>query len=205
MNLINLVLILIVKKNHMNQSLSSIFKTHPPTSVVKQNFSNDCLFEELIECCYFNEVSLFNCCFEGSEFLGNDFSNCSFENCTFNDTIIRKSDFYECEFKNCQFIDCRFSPRAFFIKTLFRNCRFSTVDFSNSHFSECAFLNIDLTKIKLEGTSMVEVKTKNITLKDLEFNEAQPMRLYKSNKSFALHEPVRITNSLDFQKEIEMN
>jgi uncharacterized protein YjbI with pentapeptide repeats len=69
------------------------------------------------------------------------------------------------------------------------NCQFSSVDFSFTFLCECEFIEINLNKIKLEGTSLVDPKTKNITLNDLEFNKAQPMR-------------IKITNPLSFPKEI---
>lgn len=54
--------------------------------------------------------------------------------------------------------------------------------------SECEFININLTKIKFQGTSFVNPKTENIIVKDLEFDQTNPLR-------------IQITNSLPFQKE----
>ena len=59
--------------------------------------------------------------------------------------------------------------------------------------------------MKLEGTSLLELTTKNITFKNLQFNEANPMRIYRSKKTFHLNEAVKVANSLEFQKEIEIN
>ena len=39
------------------------------------------------------------------------------------------------------------------------NCQFSTVDFSSTFFFKCEFIEINLTKVKFEGTFLVELKT----------------------------------------------
>jgi uncharacterized protein YjbI with pentapeptide repeats len=191
----------------MNQTLTSIFETQGPQSldISKKNFSNDYIFEEFIDSCFFHQVNLFNCSFKGSELLGATFISCSFENCNFNDTIIRKSEFTDCKFKNCQFIGCQLTPKTNFFQTLFMNCQFSTVDFSSTLFFKCEFIEINLTKVKFQGTFIVELKTKSIIFNDLQFNEANLMKIFKSKEAFSLKESVKITNSLSFQKEIEIN
>jgi hypothetical protein len=69
------------------------------------------------------------------------------------------------------------------------NSQFSSVDFSFTFLCECEFIEINLTKIKFKGTSIVDPKTENITFNDLEFDKTKPMR-------------IQITNSLSFPKEI---
>jgi uncharacterized protein YjbI with pentapeptide repeats len=191
----------------MNKILTSIFEIQGPQSlnISKENFSDDYIFEEFIDSCVFDQVNLFNCSFEGSELLGATFISCSFEDCTFNDTIIRKSEFTDCEFKNCQFIGCQLTPRTNFFRTLFMNCQFSSVDFSSTFLFECEFIKRTLTKIKFEATFIVDLKTESIAFNDLEFNESNPMKIFKSKESFSLNEPIKITNSLAFQKEIWIN
>ena len=87
------------------------------------------------------------------------------------------------------------------------HCQFSNVDFSFTFFSQSKFININLTQVKLEETSLVELKTKNIIFNNLQFNEDKPMRIFRSKKTFHLKdsEAIKVTNSLDFQKEIEIN
>lgn len=175
----------------MDKTLTSIFETQGPQSlnISNESFSKDNIFEEFVDSCFFHQVNFIDCSFEGCEFLGVNFNYCIFEGCTFNDTIIRKSEFTDCVFKKCQFLECQFTPKTNFFRTLFMNCQFSSVDFSFTFLCECEFIEINLNKIKLEGTSLVDPKTKNITLNDLEFNKAQPMR-------------IKITNPLSFPKEI---
>jgi uncharacterized protein YjbI with pentapeptide repeats len=191
----------------MTQTLTSIFETQGPQllHISKKNFSNDYIFEEFIDSFFFRQVNLFNCSFQGSELLGTTFISCSFENCNFNDTIIRKSEFTDCKFKNCQFIGCQLTPKTNFFQTLFMNCQFSTVDFSFAFLFECELIEINLTKVKFDGTYIVELKTKSIGFNDLEFNEDNPMEIFKSREAFHLKESVKITDSLSFQKEIETN
>ena len=57
----------------------------------------------------------------------------------------------------------------------------------------------------LEKTSIVKLNTKNIIFNDLQFHESNPMKIFKSKKDFSSHKSIKITNSLDFQKEIEIN
>jgi hypothetical protein len=54
----------------MNQTLSSIFETEGLESleISKQNFSNDYICGIFIDNCVFDEVNLFHCCFEDSDF-----------------------------------------------------------------------------------------------------------------------------------------
>ena len=175
----------------MNQTLTSIFETQSPQSlnISNESFSNDNRFEEFIDSSFFHQINFINCSFEGCELLDVTFNFCLFEGCTFNNTIIRKSEFTDCVFKNCQFIECQLTPKTNFFRPLFMNCQFSSVDFSFMFFCECEFIEIHLAKIKLKGTSMVDPKTENITLNDLEFDKTKPMRL-------------QITNPLSFSKEI---
>ncbi len=85
------------------------------------------------------------------------------------------------------------------------NCQFSNVDFSSTFFCECEFITIHLSKVKLEGTFIVKLNTTNITFNNLQFNESNPMKIFKSKKAISLNKAVKITNSLDFQKQIEIN
>lgn len=175
----------------MNKTLISIFQTDGPQSlnIYNQSFLKENIVEEFIDSCFFHKVNFINCSFKGCELLGANFNFCIFKGCTFNDTIIRKSEFTDCAFKNCQFLKCQFTPKTNFFRTLFINSQFSNVDFSFTFLSECKFIKINLTKIKLKGTSLVDPKTKNITFNDLEFDKTKPIR-------------IQITNSLSFPKEI---
>ena len=197
----------IKKYYYMTTRLSFILETNGPTllEISKQNFSNDSIYEEFLDSCVFADSNLLNCHFEDSEILGNTFSSCLFENCTFKNTIIRKSKFTNCQFVNCQFVNCNLAPRIEFFGTLFINCQFSNVDFSSMFLSECEFLNIDLVSIKLEDIVVLELKSNNITFQNLQFNEANPMRIFKSEKDFFLDEGIQVRNSLEFLKQIEMN
>ena len=152
----------------MNKTLNSIFGTEGSHSlnIANENFLKENIFEELIDNCSFHQ--------------GN-FTNCSFEGCTFNNTIIRKSEITNSVFKNCHFLECQFTPRANFFETLCMNCQFSSVDLSFAFLSECEFIEINLTKIKLEGTSLVDPKTENITLNDLEVDETNSLRIKITN------------------------
>ena len=172
----------------MNKTLTSIFETQGPQLL---NISNESfnIFEEFIDNSFFHQVNFINCSFEGCELLGVNFNFCFFEGCTFNNTIIRKSEFTDCVFKNCQFIEFQFTPKTNFFRILFMNCQFSSVDFSFTFLWECEFIEINLTKIKFKGTSILDPKTEKITLNDLEFDKTKPMR-------------IQITNSLSFSKEI---
>jgi len=85
------------------------------------------------------------------------------------------------------------------------NCQFSNVDFSFALLVQCEFIEINLTKVKFEKTSLVELKTKSISLNDLQFNKENPMKIFKSREAFHLKESVKITDSLSFQKAIETN
>ena len=51
----------------MNQKLISIFSTQGTVSlnISNQNFSNENIRDEFIDCCFFNKVNFINCCFEG--------------------------------------------------------------------------------------------------------------------------------------------
>jgi uncharacterized protein YjbI with pentapeptide repeats len=69
------------------------------------------------------------------------------------------------------------------------NSQFSSVDFSFTFLFDCEFMEINLTKIKFKGTSILNPKTENVTFNDLEFDENKPMS-------------IRFTNSLYFPKEI---
>jgi len=175
----------------MTKTLTSLFDTQGSKSlnISNQSFSQDTIFEEFIDCCFFHQVNFSNCSFEGCELLGVNFNFCFFEGCTFNDTIIRKSEITDCVFKNCQFIESQISPRTEFFRTLFMNSQFSSVDFSFTFLFDCEFMEINLTKIKFKGTSILNPKTENVTFNDLEFDENKPMS-------------IRFTNSLYFPKEI---
>lgn len=173
------------------KTLTSILESQGSQSlnISNQSFLKDNIFEEFIESSFFHQVNFINCSFEECELLGVNFNSCLFEGCTFNNTIVRKSEFTDCVFKNCQFIGSQFTPKTNFFRTLFMNSQFSSVDFSFTFLCECEFISINLTKIKFKGTSIVDPKTENITLNDLEFDKTKPMR-------------IQITNSLAFPKEI---
>ena len=102
--------------NIMKQTLSSIFETQGPQSlnISDQDFSEDILFEEFIDSCFFHKVSFTNCSFEECALVGVNFNFCVFEACTFNQTIMRKSEFTDCVFKNCQFIESQLTPKTNF-------------------------------------------------------------------------------------------
>ena len=177
--------------NIMKQTLSSIFETQGPQSlnISDQDFSEDILFEEFIDSCFFHKVSFTNCSFEECELVGVNFNFCVFEACTFNQTIMRKSEFTDCVFKNCQFIESQLTPKTNFFRTLFINSKFSSVDFSFTLLCECEFIKINFIKTKFKGTSLVDPKTEKITFNDLEFDKTTPMT-------------IQITDSLSFPKEI---
>ena len=158
-------------------------------NISNQSFSKDNVFEQFIDRSFFHQVNFINCSFEGYELLGVNFNFCFFEGCTFNDTIIRKSKFTDCVFKNYQFIESELTPKTNFFRTLFMNSQFSSVHFSFTFLWKCEFIEINLTKIKFKGTSIIDSKTENITFNDLEFDKTKPMR-------------IQITNSLSFPKEI---
>ena len=163
----------------MHKTLTSIFETQGPVSlnISNESFSNEDIFEEFIDCCFFQQVNFTNCSFEGCELVGVNFDFCFFDACNFKNTIIRKSEFTDCRIKNCQFIESQLTPKTNFFRTLFKNCQFSIVDFSFTFLYECEFIEVSFTKIKFEGTSLVDPKTENITLNDLEFDQTHPMRI----------------------------
>jgi uncharacterized protein YjbI with pentapeptide repeats len=175
----------------MNKTLTSIFETQGPQSldISNESFSNGSIFEEFIDSSFFHQVNFVNCFFEGCQLLGINFNSCVFEGCIFKDTIIRKSEFTDCKFKGCRFVESKLTPKTNFFRTLFINCQFSSIDFSFTLLCKCEFIKINLTKVKFKGTSIIDPKTKNITLNDLEFDKTKPMI-------------IKITNSLPFQKEI---
>lgn len=192
-----------------NKKLSSILEMEDGRELdfSAKTFQNDKITAEFLNCYYFTNVKLINIFFEESEFLGVSFTSCLFENCTFVDCIIRKSDITDSKFLNCKFLNCYFSPRVQFVNTLFIDSQFSMVNFSSSFLSECEFLNVDFITINFTGTSIVELKGKNIVYQDLIFNKDEPMLLYRSKNDFYLDEqnPLKITNSLNFQQEVEKN
>jgi uncharacterized protein YjbI with pentapeptide repeats len=153
----------------MHKKLTSILETQNPASldILNESFSNDCIFEEFIECSFFYQVNFVNCSFQGCELLAVNFNFCFFEGCTFNDRIIRKSSFMDCQFKDCRFLESQLSPKTSFFRTLFMNCEFSSVDFSLTLLSECEFVKINLNKVKFKKTSIIDPKAENITLNDL--------------------------------------
>ena len=173
----------------MNQTLTSILKTKGPQSLTisNQSFSGETILEEFFDSCFFHKVNFINCSFEECEFLGIGFDFCIFEGCTFNNTTIRKSEITDCVFQNCQFIESCLTPKTNFFRTLFSNSQFSSVDFSFTFLSECEFIEINLNKIKLQGTCLVDPKTEKITFDELEFDKNKPMR-------------IQITDSLSFPK-----
>ena len=175
----------------MNQTLTSIFETQGPQllNISNQSFSKEVIFEEFIDSSYFHDVKFTDCSFEECELLGVHFNFCLFEGCTFNRTIIRKSEITDCVFKNCQFIESEITPKTNFFRTLFMNSQFLSVDFSFTFLCNCEFVEINLTKIKFKGTSVVDPKTKKITFNDLEFDKTDPIS-------------IRFTDSSSFPKEI---
>ena len=64
----------------MNQSLTSIFETQGPQSlnISNQSFSEDYIFEEFIDSCFFHQVNFINCSFQECELLGVIFDFCNF-------------------------------------------------------------------------------------------------------------------------------
>ena len=166
-------------KIKMNKKLSLIFRTDGSASlnILDENFSNDQILEEFIDSCFFDQVNFTDCFFDESELVGVNFNFCSFNGCTFKNTVIRKSEFTNCQFKNCQFLDSVFSPKVDFFRTLFMNCQFSTVNFSFAFLYECEFLEINLTKVQLKGTSFVDPKIRKISYNSLELDESQPIRI----------------------------
>ena len=163
----------------MNKTLTSIFESQGPQSlnISNQSFSEDNIFEEFIDSSFFHQVNFINCSFEECELLGVNFNFCVFEGCTFNHTIIRKSEFTDCVFKNCQFIESQLTPRTEFFRTLFMNSQFSSVDFSFTFLFDCEFMEINLTKIKFKGTSILNPKTENVTFNDLEVDKLYSIRV----------------------------
>jgi len=83
----------------------------------------------------------------------------------------------DCVFKNCQFIESQISLRTEFFRTLFMNSQFSSVDFSFTFLFDCEFMEINLTKIKFKGTSILNPKTENVTFNDLEVDKLYSIRV----------------------------
>ena len=166
----------------MNQKLTDILETQAqwPLEISEQNFSNQFIDEKSFDSCIFVDSNFSNCHFDECDFLG--------------------SNFYLCLFENCDL-----APRLEFFKTSFINCQFSNVDFSSISLFECEFRTIDLASIKLKDTVIVGLKNNNITFKNLQFDEADPMIIFKSNKDFFLDEGIKVRNSLEFLKQIKMN
>ena len=121
----------------MNKTLTSILQTQGPKSleIFNQNFSNEYILEEFLDCYLFDQ----------------------------------------------------------------------SVDFTSTFFFECELININLSKVKLDGTSVVKLNTRNIIFNDLQFNEFEPMKIFKSKENFSLNEASKVANSLDFQTEIEIH
>ena len=166
----------------MNQTLLYLLETKGP---ILLNVSDESIFEECMDSCYFNKINFTNCSFEECELVGTNFNFCFFENCTFDKTIIQKSEVTDCVFKNCHFIESELAPKTNFYRTVFMDCNFSSIDFSFSFLSECEFVKVNLSQIKLKGILIRNLKTiESTTFNDLEFDEVYPMKISITDSSY---------------------
>ena len=81
-------------------------------------------------------------------------------------------------------LESQLTPKTNFFRTLFINSQFSSVDFSFTFLCECEFIEINLIKTKLKGTSVVDPKTEKITFNDLEFDQNKPMTIQFTDSLF---------------------
>lgn len=179
----------------MNKKLSSLLDNQGSESltIFDENFLEDEIIDQTIDSCFFDKVNFTDHLFQESDLVGVKFNFCSFQNCTFKNTEIRKSEFTDCIFKNCKFFECQISPRVNFFRTSFLNCQFSSIDFSLAFLYNCEFIEINLSKIKFEQTTIVDPKIKNFIFNQLEFNPDKPLRI-NINKSSTLR---NLTNESD--------
>ena len=188
----------------MNQILTDIFENQGTQSLTLSNFNslNDKLFDDYIENCHFSTIMFITICFEEWTISNTNFESCFFQNCTFYNNSILKSSIYDSQFYDCKFLNCKLTPRVEFFRSSFHNCEFSNVDFTSIFLLKCKFQNIILTKINLEATCIVDLKTENVRFYGLEFNKNKPLKFFKDEKDFPRKGCVKILNSLNFRKEI---
>ena len=54
------------------------------------------------------------------------------------------------------------------------------------------------------GTLIIELNTQNVTFNNLQFDKLNPVQIFRSKKTFSSDKPIKVTNSLDFIRNLMM-
>jgi len=176
----------------MDQKLTVFFQINGSKllNINKTDFSDDYLSRDFIERCSFHD----------SEILDSEFFFCTFKHCNFNKTIFCNCKFRDCMFENCRLINCTLMPYINFFQTSFLRSDFYMVHFHFVILFRCDLIEIGLSKIRFNVTSMVDIVSKGVRSSDLMFD--QEIRFFRTEEDFIINSYTKIKSLSSFQSEI---
>jgi uncharacterized protein YjbI with pentapeptide repeats len=122
-----------------------------------QNFLNEVIFDEFLECSILGTVNFFEVDFKRVNFVGSTFVNCQFKNCRFENVILVKCEFWNTTFENCE-IESSDLRKTNFYKGNFRNCIFINANLKATHFSDFEFIETKFNDSDLDCISALSIK-----------------------------------------------
>lgn len=127
-------------KNDFSKIIANI-RESGNLKVTKQNFSNQVVLDQYIQCGQFTSIKFLNSDFKNVDFSGSDFVDCLFENCTFENVTFSKCQFWSCRIKNILFSNSTLTKSEFTLSFL-ENSQFFRSDLQATDFSECKFKEV---------------------------------------------------------------
>ena len=143
--------------NYQFQNILDNLEEGNTLELTEENFSNEILLNEYLQCAILGKINFFNCDFESIDFTGSTFVACKFNNCRVKNTTFRKSQFWNSTFESCQIEKCDLTRGGFYGGN-FKNCNFLDVNLRASDFSDFEFIETKFNNSNLDLIGVRSVK-----------------------------------------------
>lgn len=169
------------------------------------NYRNAQFKQNPVRMLHIENESFDTCLFTGIDFTGNftltniNFYDCRLENCDLSNLTFSGRGFHRCIFKNCKLIGTNFYDSAL------TDVQLIDVNGLYLNFANCEFKNTLITNSNLKGCNIIESKTKDVYLQQVNLTEAEIYHTNLNDIDFSTSDIEQITIDLPSLKGIKVN